>query len=119
MSDYRTEATAIIKAAEELAGRFQNSNLYKDYRQYKKILAEDPLLLERVMVFKKNQFELESKRMREGSVSFDEEKRVANQYTELSLHPMAGAFLACEHELLYLYRQAMDIICEACEMGWD
>jgi len=116
MTDYATEASEIKNAAGELAERFKNSHLYRDYREYKKILEEDPLLAERVVVFKKSQMELEMKRMREGGVSFDEEKRVAYQYSDLLLHPAAKAFLACEYELLGLYQEVMDVICGACEM---
>ena len=111
-----TETAAILKDAQALAQCFQNSGLYRDYCYHKKALENDPLTFAQVKAFKDSQLKLESKRLREGSVAFDEEKRLSHQYTDLSLHPIAGAFLACEYELLELYRQALDIICEACDV---
>ena len=111
-----TETAALLEGSRELAGRFKDSELYQNYCRHKKNLESDPPLLAQIEAYKKSQFELETKRLREGSVSFDEEKRVAHQYTQLSLSPVAGAFLTCEHELLELYRQALDTLCEACEI---
>ena len=107
----------ILKSARELANLFKTSDLYKDYLQYQKALDEDPLLKERVTAYKKLQRDLETKRLKHGTVNFEEEKHVAHYYTELSLHPVAGPFLASENSLLDLYRQVFDIITEACEMS--
>ena len=111
-----TEET-IIKSANELADLFKTSDLYKGYLQYKKALEEDPLLTERVAAYKKLQRTLEIKRLEHGTADFEEEKHVAHYYAELSLHPVAGPFLAYEYGLLDLYRQVFDIITEACEMS--
>ena len=108
---------AIIKSANELAELFKISDLYKDYLRYKKALEEDPLLTERVAAYKKLQMALELKRLEHGTADFEEEKHVAHYYAELSLHPIAGPFLGCEHSLLDLYRQVFDIITDACEMS--
>ena len=116
MSSYLTESNELLAEAQKLAAGFQKSSLYQDYCRHKKTLEADPLLMGKVEAFKSGRMELESKRMQEGSVSFDEEKRIAQQYTELSLHPAAGAFLLCEYELLQLYKQAFDILSEACVM---
>ena len=110
------EIADLMKNAKALASQFKDSKLYMDYQHHKNSLQNNPLLLERVMAYKENQFAIEAKRLQEGHIGFDEEKRVAHQYTELSLDPVAGAFLACEYELLEVYKQVLDIICEACEM---
>lgn len=110
------ETTTIIENARTLANNFRNNVLHKDYCRYKKAVEEDPLLLKRVVDYKKIQLELESKRLADGSVGFDEEKRVAHQFSELSLHPVAGPFLAYEYELLNLYRQVFKIIDESCDV---
>ena len=110
------ESKDLLNDTRNLAARFKNSGLYRDYLRHKKALENDTVLFERVMAYKKSRIELESKRLQEAYVSFDEEKRLAYQYTELSLHPEAGAFLACEFELLKLYEQAFDILSEACEI---
>ena len=107
------ESTILLEDAKRLADRFQASDLYKNYQHHKNALEKDPLLQERVTTYKRYRYDLERKRLDEGYVSFEEEKRVAHQYTELSLHPLAGPFLACEFELLNLYRQTLDVICEA------
>ena len=108
--------TDMLETARILAGQFRDSGLYRDYCNRKKALEANPLLFERIRAYKKCQYELESKRLNEGGVSFDEERRVAYQYTDLSLDPVAGAFLDSEHELLEAYRIVLDIISEACEI---
>ena len=112
------ETGSILEDAKKLASRFKNSDLYKDYCRYKnKLEIEDPPLMERVRAYKKSQIDLEVKRLKEGHlINLGEEKQVAYEYTELSLHPTAGAFLALEFELLELYRKTLDVICEACEI---
>ena len=109
------EIAFLVEGAERLAEKFRNSQLLKDYSRHKKSLELDPELYERVLAYQKNRFEHEYKR-ENGNVNFDEEKRLAYYYTELSLHPVAGPFLASESEFLQLYRKAMDIIFEACDV---
>lgn len=109
-------AEMILAGARAMAEDFKNSFLYRDYLLNKKALKNDPLLYERVVAYKGIQSELEGKRLKSGSVGFEEEKRVAREFSELSLDPVAGAFLACEYELLELYREVLDTICEACEI---
>ena len=111
------EIEALLDASRRLAYSFKNSALYRDYLYYKKELEAEPALLERVLAFKKSRFELESKRLQEGHVSFEEERRVAHQYTDLSLNSVSNAFLLCEYKLLKLYEQAFDILSEACEIN--
>ncbi|MCL2398323.1 MAG: YlbF family regulator [Defluviitaleaceae bacterium] len=121
MSHYSIEnpdIKSIKLAAQKLAVLFEGSDLYKNYCLHKKAIEQDPLLMERVINYRKNQIELETKRLRDGTVSFAEEKQVAILYTELSLHPIAGDFLACEYELLELYRNVLDIISDACKIGF-
>jgi len=116
MSQYDIDSTKILLVAEKLGELFHKSELYKDYCQYKKTLENDPFLLERVAVYKKAQFDLETRRLQGDYISLDDEKRMSYHYTELSLHPIAGKFLTCEYELLNLYRRAMDIVSDACEI---
>ena len=107
----------ILEHAEQLAALFKDSDLYRDYCTYKEALnGEDAELAEKIAAYKKSRFELESKRLKNGSVSFEDEKRLAHYYTELSLHKTAGLFLEKEYELLDLYRRVMDIISDACEI---
>ena len=110
------EQSKIMEAARSLAALFASSAIYRDYLQYKQALQDDPPLLERVKAFKEVQTDLEFKRINNGFVTFDEERRIAHQFTELSLHPVAGPFLTCEHSLLNLYRDVMDTISEVCEI---
>ena len=102
----------LLESAQKIATELQNSNLYKEYKKNKEALENDPLLLERVRAFKKMQLEFESKRLTNSNLSFEEEKRIAHQYTELSLSPVAADFLSCEYELLDTYRQIVDTIYE-------
>lgn len=106
----------LLSDARALAGKLQSSELYRSYCLSKNDLLKDPLLLERVKAYKSIQWELEIKRLKEGGVGFEEEKRVSREYIELSLNPVAKTYLDCEHELLALYRETMDIICEACDL---
>jgi len=102
--------------AEELGKQFSNSELYQDYCKYKTELENNPPLMERVAAFKIAQMELETRRHQNNeALSFDDEKRILYQYTELCLNPIVRAFLSTEQELLSLYRQVMDAICE----GWE
>jgi len=119
MTGYNNENASLMEDAQKLAKRFKDSALYRDYLQYKNAIAADPDLLSKVQAYKKSSLELETKRLRDGTVAFDEEKRMSYKYTELSLHPEARAFLDCEYELLLLYRQSLDIICEACQIDFD
>jgi len=105
----------LLKDARNLAANFRNSTVYLDYKKAKYALESDPLLLERVKAYKENSLALEMKRMTEGAVSFDEEKRVAHQYSELSLQPVCGAFLACEFEMMRVYKEVMDAVGEGFE----
>ena len=107
----------ILENAGQLAELFKNSDLYRDYCAYKEALKnEDTEISEKITAYKKSQYELETKRLKNGSVSFEDEKRLAHYYTELSLHKTAGPFLEKEYELLDLYRKVMDIISDACEI---
>ena len=110
------EADALLHMAEELGKIFSESKLYQDYCKYKIELEKNPLLMERVAAFKSAQMELETRRQQSSeALSFDDEKRILYQYTDLCLNPTARAFLMAEQELLDLYRRVMDLICE----GWE
>ena len=114
----KQDILSIKLAAQKLADLFESSDLYQEYCCHKKAIEQDPLLMERVVSYKKIQMELETKRLRDGSVDFHEEKQVAHLYTELSLHPIVGAYLECEHELLELYRHVLDTVCDVCKIGF-
>jgi len=107
----------IVEETEKLAAVLQGSKMYEEYKRYKTELQAEPLLLERVQVYKNAQMELESKRLQNGSVSFDEERRLAATYSELSLHPLAGAYLRLEYQMLQMYKRLFDVLTEACEIG--
>jgi len=115
---YKNEFESIVGAAKDLAALFEGSLLYKDYLKYKQALELDPDLLERVKAYKKISMDLELKRLRDNGVSFDEERRIAYQHSELKLHQAAGDFLSCEQKLLDLYKQVMVLISDACEMDF-
>lgn len=102
--------TDMLETAQKLATKIKDSDLYKKYNEAKKILENNPLLLERVRAYKKVQFELEAKRLKNGKVGFEEEKYVAHQYSQLSLHPITGDYLKHEYEFLNTYRQIIDVI---------
>jgi len=113
---YSEGVLSLLEETAQLAEKFQNSDIYLDYCRSKELLKNDTTMLDRLKEYKKIQHELEIKRLQEGTISFDEEKRLAHLYSELSLHPIAGSFLAAEHELLQLYRKALDSLSEACDM---
>ncbi|MCL1986995.1 MAG: YlbF family regulator [Firmicutes bacterium] len=109
------ETEFILTESKKLATHFRNSTLYHKYCDYKNQLESDSALLAQVKAYKQNQIELETKRLANGNVDFNEEKQVSQQYTDLTLHPIAGEFLHCEYELLQLFATVFDIINDSCE----
>ena len=115
MCIYKNEADAIMAAASQLADMFAESQIYSDYKNNRLALESDPLLLERVDVYKKMQFSLETRRLQGEEINFDEEKHVAYHYSQLMLDHVASAFLESEFELLDLYKRALDVVCGTCD----
>jgi hypothetical protein len=96
-----------------LADAFAKSSLYADYLVYKADIERDPILSLRVSVFKEAQAEYE-RMLAEGTVAFDDEKRISHMYAELMLDGSAGPYLECETKLLDLYRNTLDTLAAAC-----
>ncbi|MCL2015516.1 MAG: YlbF family regulator [Defluviitaleaceae bacterium] len=111
-----TSTATILENAKNLAADFSNSFLYSEYCRYKSEMQANPELLAKVEQYKQAQIALETHRLTHGSVDFNEERKIANQYTELTLHPIAGEFLQCEHQLLQLFATVFDIVNDACVM---
>ena len=98
-----------------LANKIRSSSLYQNYLVHRNVIEKDTALMERVRAFKRAQIALETKRSLSG-ITFEEEKQVSHLYTELSLHPIAGAFLDAENQIATLYRSIVDSIYDGCEL---
>jgi len=107
----------LLDKTRSLSAEFAESGLYLDYLKCKEALLADAEVLRRVRDYKTVQMSFEAKRLNGGQVSFDEEKRVAGLYTELSLNPVAGAYLAAEYAMLKLYEAAFDALNDACDIS--
>jgi cell fate (sporulation/competence/biofilm development) regulator YlbF (YheA/YmcA/DUF963 family) len=112
MFDDWDDSIELMGAATKLADALKESRLYAAYRKSRIQLERHPEVAARLKQFKQMHREYEARE----SPGFDEEKAISHQYTVLTRHPAAAAFLEREQALLKVYGQVADLIDEAWDM---
>ena len=106
----------ILKLAEDLVENLKKSDVYCDFLNAKKNVDDNPELKEKILKYKKLNFEYQCKIMNEANVSFDEEKHISSMYHTLLLDAEAKFFLESEKKLVELLDRIYNIISGPCEI---
>jgi cell fate (sporulation/competence/biofilm development) regulator YlbF (YheA/YmcA/DUF963 family) len=96
----------IIAQAESLAAEMLGSRMYTDYLNAYNALDQDELA--EVKAFKRTEADYLARLERE-NLSFDEEKRISNLYTALTLNERINTFLAREKAVCSMLTRVCEI----------
>lgn len=107
---YQSSVQHILDIASELSAAITSSDVYKSYIDRKALIDANPDLRARIQIFKRAQFDYQSKTLQSLQPSFDEEKYVSKLYADLTLNEDARLFLESEKEILQTLRDVHETI---------
>ena len=90
----------IIEKAAELTAEFVNCDAYKEFLRLNGELSGQPEMMNKIETFYKASESLELRRARGEHISFDEERLLSNQYTEIWLNETGRDYMNTKNGLL-------------------
>lgn len=90
----------IIKSAEALGILMKNAQCYQQYDYFKKQIENKEELKQKIMLFKRNQFEIETRKAQKLPVEAGEEKSLSDSYFDLMQNPDCAGYLTNERLVL-------------------
>ncbi|QUI23861.1 YlbF family regulator [Vallitalea pronyensis] len=106
-----------IKEAKQFVNRLKETQAYKDYHQYKKVIMSNPQLLKQVNDYRKKSFQIQ---MEHGEGSYDSYENLLNlnqEFKGLIEGTEVKAFLEAETKFSEMITEVYDCIAE--EMDFD
>ena len=84
--------------ARELARSIKESDVYKKFREQKRLVDQDPETKTMITDFQKRQYEIQLKQMNEEELSEEDSQKLQELFQILSLNNKASDYLAAEYQ---------------------
>lgn len=91
-----------LNIADKMLLSINESDVYKNYINAKEKIKADKVLLDKMREFKQKHVQLQSKRLNNEYIDFNEENEVSRIYFYLLQNPLANSYFKCEQELTSL-----------------
>ncbi len=100
----------IIDMAQDLGKGISNSECYQTYLRYKKQVEKKPALMNKITELRHLQLELQLRRQSDQIVSMEEERRLGDLYSEVTLDEDGSGLWQYEGKVLKILQDTFETI---------